>query len=153
MPNQRLHRLIAELQSLFDRDLLRLKSELEAFTSDDLLWKDRDGISNSAGNLILHLCGNLRHFVGHIIGQTDYVRQRSAEFERTNVPKAKLLALIEATRQEVGMALQSMDAQLLEQPYPIEVFGNPMTHQYFLVHLSGHLNYHLGQINYFRRMN
>ena len=153
MPNQRLHALIAELIPLFSRDLDRLKAEVNAFESSEDLWVKRDGITNSAGNLTLHLCGNLRHFIGHVIGGSDYVRNRDLEFSATGLSKDTLINEIEQTQQEVVASLEKLDVAVLNQPYPIEVFGRPMNHGFFLIHLSGHLNYHLGQINYFRRLN
>ncbi len=138
--------------SLLDRDLGKLHTEIELFSREANLWENRGDISNSAGNLCLHLVGNLNHFIGAVIGNSGYVRDREAEFSSRNVPKIRLLVMIEETRQVTGQALKKMPAERLAETYPVEVFGHPMTCAYFLIHLISHLNYHLGQINYLRRI-
>lgn len=144
--------MIADLNAILLRDLDRLKTELGAFASEESLWQERVGISNTAGNLILHICGNLRHFIGSVIGDSGYVRQRDDEFNLRGLSKATLNAEIERTKLEVQQALDAMPSNLIDKPYPIEVFGKPMSQGHFLIHLSGHLNYHLGQVNYYRRL-
>ena len=153
MSDQRVYRLIEDLIQLFERDLNRLEQEVASFPSDQSLWVPRDGVHNCAGNLTLHLCGNLRHFVGHLIGQSGYERKRESEFTLKDLTRAQLITEIHATLKEVQHALEHVDTTLLDAAYPIEVFGKPMSHRFFLIHLSGHLNYHLGQINYYRRLN
>lgn len=140
-----------DLKALFLRDLDRLKTELESYTKEEFLWLKADGINNSAGNLILHLCGNLQHFIGAILGKTGYVRQRDFEFSG-RVSYKELLALIDETKKMLEVCLSKMDTQEVESNYPLEPFGYPMTVKYFLMHLYGHFNYHLGQINYHRRI-
>ncbi len=144
--------MLTELSALFLRDLDRLRLEVLAFESEDDLWVKKNGISNSAGNLALLITGNLQHFIGHILGKSSYIRNREAEFN-TIVTRAHLLAEIENTKAALDSTFKNLNANTLNANYPIEVFGNPMTTQYFLIHLSGHLNYHLGQINYYRRLN
>lgn len=144
--------MIADLKTILLRDLDRLKAELDAFETEESLWQERAGISNTAGNLILHICGNLRHFIGSVIGDSGYIRQREDEFNLRGRSKTELAVEIERTRLEVQQALDAMPHDLLDKPYPIEVFGKPMSHGHFLIHLSGHLNYHLGQVNYYRRI-
>jgi len=144
--------LIAELHTIFLRDLGRLKDELLAFETEEDLWLARPGTNNTAGHLCLHLCGNLRHFVGAVIGNTNYQRQRDNEFSGNQLSREHLLLEIAHTEVDVTQGFEKMDPNLLQRSYPLEVFGRPMTYGYFLMHLSGHLNYHLGQINYFRRI-
>jgi hypothetical protein len=138
--------------TLFDRDLDRLIKETEAYPTDELLWELRPGISNTAGNLVLHLCGNLNHFIGAHLGETGYVRDRDAEFSTKGVSKATLLAEIGQVKRTVLTTLENLTGDQLQATYPLEPLGYPMTVSYFLIHLSGHLNYHLGQINYHRRL-
>ena len=140
------------LTDLYERDLAKLKEEIQFYSSDDDLWKTADGVSNSGGNLCLHICGNLKHFFGAVLGNSGYVRDRDAEFADEGVPRDQMLADIDATRHSVLSTLAELTEEDLDKPYPIEVFGHPMTTAYFLTHLATHLNYHLGQINYHRRI-
>ena len=144
--------LIETLQQLFDRDLSKLKEEIGFYSDEADLWKTGGDIMNSAGNLTLHLVGNLRHFFGAVLGETGYVRDRDKEFSDGGVSREDLLAGIDQTAADVKATLEKLTDDDLAKPYPIEVFGNPMTTEFFLVHLATHLNYHLGQINYQRRI-
>jgi len=144
--------LIQTLLNLFERDLAKLKAEVEAYNNEGDLWRVEGEIANSAGNLSLHLAGNLRHFFGAVLGGTDYVRDRDAELASKFVPRATLLAEVDAAAADVKSVLEKITDEDLQKNYPIEVFGHPMTTEFFLVHLATHLNYHLGQINYHRRM-
>lgn len=144
--------MIAPLVELYNRDLDRLVNEIESYEIESDLWLLNGDIKNTAGNLCLHLCGNLQHFFGHVIDGSAYVRKRDDEFNLKNVPKSDLISLIGDTRKSVIQALENFDEQLWDNDFPIEVFGKPMTYGFFIIHLSGHLNYHLGQINYHRRL-
>jgi hypothetical protein len=138
------------LLALFKRDLEKLVLELEAYTDESDLWKLAGEIKNSPGNLILHLHGNLNHYVGKILGNLEFVRDRESEFSRSDVPRAELIAMVRATSAMLETVLPSLED--LEKSYPLEVLGYPMSSGYFLIHLYGHLNWHLGQINYHRRL-
>ncbi|VXD15939.1 DinB family protein [Marinoscillum sp. 108] len=140
------------LITLFEKDLNILIREVDSYSEESDLWKTAPGITNSAGNLALHLVGNLQHFIGAVLGDTGYVRNREAEFSDRNVPKAKILQDIQETIAVVSATLTKLNDEQLNDIYPIEVFGKPMTTLHFLVHLEGHLNYHLGQVNYHRRL-
>jgi len=140
------------LVELYERDLGKLQEEIAQYSDEADLWKTSEGISNSAGNLCLHLNGNLKHFFGAVLGNNGYVRDRDAEFANKNVSKTDMLADIDATRNVVMSTLAELTEEDFAKPYPIEVFGQPMTTGYFLTHLTTHFNYHLGQINYHRRL-
>ncbi|MGQ0541376.1 MAG: DinB family protein [Blastocatellia bacterium] len=140
------------LIQLFERDLGRLITEIEQYSNETDLWKTSGEITNSAGNLALHLIGNLKHFIGAVPGNSGYVRDRDTEFSDTGVPRDKLLADIAETAAVVKETLEKLTGDDLSKIYPIEVFGEPMTTEFFLVHLATHLNYHLGQVNYHRRI-
>ena len=140
------------LRQLYQRDLDKLKVEIGQYTSDEKLWVTSGDISNSAGNLSLHLIGNLKHFIGAVLGGTGYVRDRDAEFSIKQVSKDEILLAIDETSEMVSATLANLAANEIAAAYPIEVFGHPMTTEYFLIHLATHLNYHLGQINYHRRL-
>lgn len=144
--------MITYFQELFDRDLGRLENEVKSFQRETNLWIIPPGVLNSAGNLAVHLCGNLRHFVCHEMGGFEYQRDREREFSVKNLPRETILNEIQTCRNQVRMSLEGLEEDLLEEKYPIEHFGKPMTYGFFLTHLYGHLNYHLGQLNYLRRM-
>jgi uncharacterized damage-inducible protein DinB len=140
------------LIQIYTRDLDKLKSEVSQYGSDDQLWKVSGDITNSGGNLTLHLIGNLKHFIGGVLGGSGYTRDRDAEFTSKNVSRNDLLTAIDETAEVVTSTLAKLTPEDHAAVYPIEVFGRPMTTEYFLVHLSTHLSYHLGQINYHRRL-
>jgi uncharacterized damage-inducible protein DinB len=144
--------MIAALNDLYDRDLGRLYQEIAAFRQEEHLWLTSGHVPNPAGNLGLHLVGNLSAYIGNTLGHRPYVRDRPAEFAAKNVPKQELLRQIAHTREVVLASLQALEAKDLDSIYPEEVLGYQMTTGFFLVHLLAHLSYHLGQINYLRRM-
>ena len=143
---------IQSIRALLLRDLDRLKREIEGYSNEADLWLVPEGISNSAGNLCLHICGNLQHFVGAMIGNSGYERNRDEEFNLKNVSVQRLIEEIESTRLILDKSLERFTEEKSKEQYPIEALGYPMSHSYFLIHLVGHLNYHLGQINYHRRL-
>ena len=140
------------LIQLFQRDLEKLKSEITAYKDVNKMWEVSKEISNSAGNLCLHICGNLQHFIGATLGNSGYKRNRNAEFENKNVPVEEMQKEIDETIIIIKKTLNELDVNKLEEIYPINVFGKEMTTGFFLAHLTTHLNYHLGQINYHRRL-
>lgn len=141
----------AHLSALFLRDLPKLRVEIEGYTNEEDIWKVPEGINNSAGNLSLHICGNLRYYIGTILGGDGYVRDREFEFNG-RCDLTTLLDEIEATHKVLGTVLSAMDEGVPEKVYPIEMFGGPINTGFFLMHLYGHMNYHLGQVNYHRRL-
>ena len=140
------------ITEIFVRDLNRLKEEISAYKDASLLWKTTEGISNSGGNLCLHLTGNLKHFIGAILGNTGYVRQRDKEFADKNIPVKDLLKEIDETIAVIQKVIPSMQEEDVNKKFPVHVFKEGMTTGFFLAHLTTHFNYHLGQINYHRRM-
>lgn len=144
--------LIETLKSLFNRDLNKLKLEIESYQNETQIWAIDKNISNSAGNLCLHLIGNINTYIGAEIGKTGYIRNRELEFSLKDIPKAELVQKIENTILVVNQALDTLSQADLEAVYPLIVFEKEMTTEFFLVHLSTHLAYHLGQITYHRRL-
>jgi uncharacterized damage-inducible protein DinB len=140
------------LKTLYRRDLEKLKTEISAYKNEANLWLIENGVTNSAGNLSLHLIGNLNAFIGAEIGKSGYVRQRDLEFLHKNIPRNELLKMIDDTLIAVENAIDSMKDEQFDEEYPLIVFTEKMTTGYFLVHLTTHLAYHLGQINYHRRL-
>ena len=133
------------------RDLASLRAEIESYPDEQSIWALSSGISNSAGTLALHLCGNLQHYVGAQLGATGYVRDRAAEFSRRDVPRAELLEQIAAAATAVETTMP-VDAATLERTFPEEIGGHVVATRDFLVHLTTHLAYHLGQVDYHRRI-
>lgn len=144
--------IIESLRSLYSRDLNKLKTEIESYQNESSIWKTDKNIANSAGNLCLHLVGNLNTFVGTELGNTGYVRNRPLEFSLKDIPRAELIEKVIATTAMIDSVLSRLTYEDLEKEYPLIVFEDKMTTGYFLIHLITHLDYHLGQINYHRRL-
>ena len=136
---------------LLDRELRGFALELELFTDEELIWKTLPGISNSAGNLALHVCGNLQYYLGAVPGGCSYVRDRPLEFSARGVSRTHLLAEIERTIHVVQAVLPGLSEEVLSAPYPDVLGGIRPPTGLFLLHLSSHLSHHLGQAGYLRR--
>ena len=144
--------MIEILSKLYEQGLTKLKSEVEGYPSEVELWKTGGNIPNSAGNLVLHIVGNLNHFLGATIGGTGYIRDRESEFSSGEVSKQQLLNEIDNALIVVKDALGKLDASDLSNTYPIQFQNEDVSTEYVLNYLLGHLNYHLGQIDYHRRL-
>ena len=144
--------VIETLQKIFKRDLEKLKQEIASYRNESNLWKVDKSIANSSGNLCLHLVGNLNTYIGAEIGKTGYVRNRDLEFSLKNIPQAQLVKMIEDTIVVVEDGLNKLNENDLEREYPLLVFKEKTSTGYFLIHLAAHLGYHLGQVNYHRRL-
>jgi hypothetical protein len=142
----------SDLSCLLVRELSTLRDELLAYPDEREIWARPPGVPNSAGNLALHLTGNLRWFIGAQLGSTGYVRDRDAEFSRRDVPREELIAQIVAATDEVTRTLATLDEKTLDGTYPLEVGGIRLRTGRFLLHLEGHFSYHLGQVDFHRRM-
>lgn len=140
------------LISLFDRDLNKVIDELNLYQSESNLWKVEGNISNSAGNLALHLIGNLKTYIGKEIGNFSYVRNRDLEFSDKNVLRKTIIADLNDAILIINDSLKNLSDADMQKEYPLLVLGEKTSTQYFLIHLATHLNYHLGQINYHRRL-
>ncbi|WP_341216211.1 DUF1572 family protein [uncultured Wocania sp.] len=140
------------LIKIFNRDLNKLKIEIESYKNEKNLWVLKEGISNSAGNLCLHIVGNLNHFIGTEFGNTGYIRQRDLEFSLKNVSRTILIKQINEVSLIVTKTLKTLTPNDLQKEYSRRVFEDKMTTEFFLTHLATHLSYHLGQINYHRRV-
>ena len=140
------------LIELFERDLQKLKNEIDLYKAEENIWLVKEGIANSAGNLCLHLIGNLSHFIGATLGNTGYVRHREDEFSLKNIPRQDLITNIENCVLIVKTTLQKLTADDLEKEFAQQVFEKSINTEMMLMHLATHLTYHLGQINYHRRL-
>lgn len=144
--------LARELAALYARDLTRLAQELGAFPDTASVWQTVPGVSNAAGTLALHLEGGLRHFIGFRLGQIEYKRDRPLEFSARDVDRDELVARIEAVRASIPQVIASLSEARLDKIDPNNGTDQPLTTRQWLIHLYGHLSYHLGQIDYIRRV-
>jgi hypothetical protein len=137
---------------LLDRDLHALQQEMAAYPDDDALWVLPPGVANSGGTLALHLVGNLRHFIGAVLGGGSYVRDREQEFSQRGLSRHAVIAMIADTRRDVMSVLSALNPARLSQPFPIAVLDTQLVTSDFLLHLCTHLTYHVGQVDYHRRI-
>lgn len=140
------------LTAIITRDLRAVRREIEAYPDDASVWTLPPGIANSAGTLALHLAGNVQHFFGAILGGTKYVRDRAAEFSRRDVPRAEIVIQLEAGIVAAEQGLGRVSDGSLETDFPEQIAGHTVSTGEWLVHLATHLAYHLGQIDYHRRL-
>jgi len=138
--------------AFFERDLDKIITEISLFKNGDDIWKIKEGILNSAGNLALHLVGNLNHFIGTTLGNTGYVRNRDEEFSLKDIPREKLIADINDLKGTIRNTLSKISSADLQNDFPIKIRDEVFSILNMLIFLLAHLNYHLGQINYLRRM-
>jgi uncharacterized damage-inducible protein DinB len=134
------------------RDLRALRREVEAFSDERDLWQVPAGVTNPAGTLVLHLAGNIQHYVGAVLGKTGYIRDRAAEFSRRDVPRAEILAQIDAALAAAEAGFARLTDETLAADFPERVAGCTVTTSEWLVHLAVHVGYHLGQVDYHRRI-
>lgn len=136
----------------FERDIVRFREEISLYKDTEHLWKVTDRINNSAGTIALHLMGNLNHWIGNILGGSGYVRNRDTEFTIRNVTRDELLRSIDDTLSAVKKGLSGLKQNDYEKIYPSDILEKEVNTVHFLIYLISHLNYHVGQINYHRRL-
>jgi len=134
------------------RELDSLKDEIALFPDDSTPWHVLPGIVNSAGNLTLHVCGNLKYYIGSVLGNTGYIRDRESEFNRKSGSRTELISDLQATKEIVQNVLPTLPETLLTEIYPKTVGGFDLPCGRFLVHLATHLSFHVGQVGYLRRI-
>jgi uncharacterized protein DUF664 len=144
--------MIHAIRSILERDLGTLRREVEAYPAERDLWREVPGLANVGGTLALHLAGNVQHYFGAQLGDTGYVRDRPAEFARRNVPRSELLAEIEGARRAIKTALDNLPESRLGADFPEVIAGSKLETGEYLLHLATHFAYHLGQLDYHRRM-
>jgi uncharacterized damage-inducible protein DinB len=144
--------IIDQLRTIILRDLRALRREVEAYPDEASVWAVPAGIGNSGGTLVLHLVGNLRSYLGATIGNDGYVRDRPREFSARNLPRSELLSDIDATLSAVDRAMPLLTAERLAEPFPVAIGQVTVNTQDFLLHVAVHLSYHLGQVDYHRRI-
>jgi hypothetical protein len=144
--------MTSDLAFLFRRDLQRLKQQVEAFPNDELLWQTLPGVTNAAGNLALHIEGNLREYVGRHLGKRPYRRNRELEFSAKGMSRHELGTRIEELGRSIPDVIEQLSSEQMDIEYPEIVLQAATSTKQFLIHLYGHLNWHLGQIDYLRRL-
>lgn len=142
---------VKTLKDLYLFELDNLRKEISAYKNEQNLWLVQAEVNNSAGNLCLHLTGNIQHFIGALIGKTDYVRNREAEFNDKHQSKADLLQEIETAMHVASTTFDKLSEDDLTSIYPIDFMGVQTT-DFYLTRFLAHLSYHLGQISYHRRL-
>ncbi len=140
------------LTEIFETELNKLKTEINLYKDEKNLWVVKGDISNSAGNLCLHLLGNVSHFIGHLVGGTGYERNRPAEFSNKDVPREELNDSIDALIGVVKKSLPKLNDSDMNNTFPDKIGGKIREYGFALIHITNHFDYHLGQINYHRRI-
>lgn len=143
--------LIPDLCAIFARDLAAMIREVGAYPDEQALWVQPAGLPNTGGTLVRHVCGNLQHFIGATLGGTGYVRQRDAEFGAPPWSRDALLTELTRTEQVVAETLARVDDAQLAAMFPLPLGDIRVSTSIFLVHLTVHLGFHLGQLDYHRR--
>ncbi|HEX9164337.1 MAG TPA: DinB family protein [Gemmatimonadales bacterium] len=141
----------ADVGRMLERELIAFRREIELFPDDASLWKVVPGITNPAGTLALHVAGNLRHFIGAVLGGSRYVRDRDAEFSRRGLSRHEVTVELERAEDEIEPAILALTEAVLAAPYPVAVGGVTLPTGRFLIHLAVHTGFHLGQAGYLRR--
>lgn len=144
--------IINSFEFVFLRDLTKVKEELSRYKNNEIIWETPSDITNSTGQLVQHLIGNLQHFIGAVLGKNGYIRNRENEFRKTMVSIETLKAQLEEVAYMVKAVLGELKEESLAEKYPIKWANKEVTIGFLLIQLSVHLNYHLGQINYHRRL-
>ncbi len=144
--------VVGDYARFFGRELATVRDELLAYPDETLIWTMPPGVPNSAGTLALHIAGNLRWFIGAQLGGSGYKRDRDAEFSLRDVNRSELIRQVEAAADEVARGLATLEDARLDEPFPLEVGGVRLPTGRFIGHLAVHLAYHLGQMDYHRRI-
>ena len=141
-----------ELAALLRRELSRLIQQIEAYPNDELVWHTHPAITNSAGNLVLHLEGNLREYIGRQLGMIPYSRRRELEFSSKGILREELVRRVAELKVSIPSFIEGLSPEQFEMEYPEIVLQRATSTREFLIHLHGHLNWHMGEIDYLRRI-
>jgi uncharacterized damage-inducible protein DinB len=144
--------LISSVKTILERDLNKAIQEINAYHQDETLWEVKGEIKNSSGNLAIHIAGAIHHFIGKVLGENGYIRDRDREFSDKNLSVSEIIARLTQAIEVVKDVLESLKEEDLDKEFPEKIGGNTLSVGFFLIHLVSHVNYHLGQINYNRRL-
>jgi Protein of unknown function (DUF1572) len=145
-------KLLEDLKVLYLREITTLERELDLYPDDASVWEELPGLPNPGGNLILHLAGSLQHFFGASLGNAGYQRNREAEFTKRNVSRSDLKQELSRAKFGVIAAFENLTEDRLTEVFPVQFADAPFSIRLTLLQFLGHLAYHLGQIDYHRRM-
>ncbi len=140
------------ITTLFEREINKLTDEINLYKNEEDIWKIKEGISNSGGNLTLHLLGNLNYFIGATLGNTGYIRERDKEFSLKNILRIQLIEDLNKVKDVIKDTLPSLTDKDLEKDFPVPLNDKTLSTSFVLLHLLAHFSYHLGQVNYHRRL-
>jgi uncharacterized damage-inducible protein DinB len=141
-----------KIVDLYQRDIDKLIEEINLFKKEKNIWKIKGEVKNPVGNLTLHLLGNLNHFIGRTLGNTDYIRKREDEFSVKNISREKLISDLVSLKEVITTSLGNLSDEDLKKEFPLKIRDEILTTELLLIYLLNHFNYHLGQINYLRRI-
>ena len=137
------------LSAFYERDIRKLIEEINLFNNEENLWKTAGGVKNSAGNLALHIIGGTNYLIGTTLAGTGYVRNRDVEFSIKGVKRKEIVTQLEAL---IALVTSTVNAVDMGAEYPRMFDDAKRSNMYVLTQLALHLNYHLGQVNYLRRV-
>ncbi|WP_207421561.1 DinB family protein [Desertivirga brevis] len=140
------------VSKILRRDLQRTIEQIQLYRKEEAMWIKEGTINNSAGNLALHIAGAVNHFIGAALGKSGYIRQRDKEFSLREVAREDIIRQLQAASHVVNGVLDNLTSDDYHQDFPEKIGGSNLTVNEFLIHLVSHVNYHLGQINYHRRI-
>jgi len=140
------------LANFYERDIRKLIGEVNLFTNEENLWRTKGSVKNASGNLVLHIIGGLNYLIGATLAQTGYVRDRDREFTRKDVERKDLVAQLEELIPMINKTMNALTHEHMEAEYPLIFDNMKVPTSYVLLQLLLHLNYHLGQVNYLRRI-
>lgn len=131
---------------LYDESLPRIRKCLAELGVDEI-WARPNEQTVSAGNLVLHLAGNVRQYVVATLGGVPDVRERQKEFDAAGpMPAAELLERLEKAMAEAAPVIDRLDPASLLRTYRVQGFVESGLS--ILVHVVEHFSYHTGQIAY-----
>jgi hypothetical protein len=149
---KRIVMLNTTLANFYERDIRKLIEEINLFQNEENLWRTHGSVRNSCGTLALHIIGGTNYLIGTTLAHTGYVRDRDNEFTDRGVKRKDLVSQLEALIPMINKTLTGFTSEQMEANYPIMFDGATRSNYYVLIQLLAHLNYHLGQINYLRRI-
>ena len=140
------------LANFHERDIRKLIEEINLFRNEENLWKTQGSVKNSSGNLALHIIGGMNYLIGATLAKTGYIRDRDQEFIRKGVARKEIVAHLEELIPMINQTLNALGHDGMEAEYPLIFDDMKVSNSYLFVQLLVHLNYHLGQVNYLRRV-
>ena len=140
------------VKQLYIENLHALRNEISSYKNEADIWKLSGDIKNPPGNLCLHICGNLNFYFGFALGNTGFQRNRDLEFTKKGVSRDELIHQIDKTKEVVSKVLDNLRIEDYGKAFPVDYMEVRTTIGYEVHRLLAHLAYHLGQINYHRRI-